>query len=157
MSGMPWAVAGATLAFVGTSIWITVVDFNEFRIPNFASALIAVIGAAVVASVSPEVLGSHILSALSGFVLFWGTGWIMWRRRRVEYLGLGDAKLFAAGLLWVGPWGAASVVLIAASTALLFAALPVLTRNGKIQRKVPFGPFLCIGIYVVWLYGPIGV
>ena len=66
-------------------------------------------------------------------------------------LGIGDAKLFGAGAMWVGILGLPSVLLVAALTGIAYAVIA--KRHAK---RVPFGPFIGVGVLTVWLYGPIG-
>jgi leader peptidase (prepilin peptidase)/N-methyltransferase len=68
----------------------------------------------------------------------------LWRRRRgVEGLGLGDAKLAGAAGAWVGAWELATVALVAAPAAIAAALL-----RGEPARPIPFGPFLALGFWV---------
>jgi leader peptidase (prepilin peptidase)/N-methyltransferase len=74
------------------------------------------------------------------------------RLRGRDGLGEGDAKLLAAGGAWVGlaalPW----VMIGGASLALGYAGylrLRGVALSGT--TKIPFGPFLAAGIWIVWL------
>jgi leader peptidase (prepilin peptidase)/N-methyltransferase len=71
---------------------------------------------------------------------------------------LGDAKLLAASGAWVSWTGLPSVVLIAALAGLVFAVIRA-RRGGGIEAaaRVPFGTFLCLGTWIVWLYGPLQI
>ncbi|QLH39834.1 MAG: prepilin peptidase [Defluviicoccus sp.] len=80
-----------------------------------------------------------------------------WLRHR-DGLGLGDAKLLAAGGAWVSWWGLPTVVLLAAVTALLVALVRrALGDRSVVGQRLAFGPELCLGIWLVWLYGPLTV
>lgn len=71
-------------------------------------------------------------------------------------LGLGDAKLAAAAGAWVGPWGLPTALVIATFGAL--GALVLLRAAGRrlaLSAPIPFGPALCLGLWLDWLYGPI--
>ena len=101
---------------------------------------------------------SHILT--TQFFGFVGLGAIFWAIRyfgeiafKKEAMGFGDVK-FAAMAGWVLGWdiGLVSMFLAFLSATLLFA---VLIPTGVINRKqqVPFGPFICIGIWLGLLGG----
>lgn len=76
-------------------------------------------------------------------------------RRRAE-LGLGDAKLFAAAGAWLSLEGLPSVMVWASCAALLGVLVAIHLRQPvEATTRVPFGPFLAFGFWVVWLYGPI--
>jgi prepilin signal peptidase PulO-like enzyme (type II secretory pathway) len=70
--------------------------------------------------------------------------------RGQDGLGRGDAKLLAAGGAWCGWLGLPWIVLIASGSGLAFAgALTLLGRRPA--GMMPFGPFLALGIALVWL------
>ena len=69
-------------------------------------------------------------------------------------LGLGDAKLAALGGAWLGPGGiAAAMALAVVSGALVGSAARLSGRLGP-REPFPFGPFIALGIWLVWLTGP---
>ncbi|MEO1554139.1 MAG: A24 family peptidase [Pseudomonadota bacterium] len=100
----------------------------------------------------------HLETALSGAVLgyFLVAGLaLIWRRMRgYEGIGLGDAKLLAAGGAWVGILGLPLILLVASGTGLL-AALTVSqkSRSGGDRVAIVFGPYLALGIWTVWCLG----
>jgi leader peptidase (prepilin peptidase)/N-methyltransferase len=75
-------------------------------------------------------------------------------------LGLGDVKLLAAAGAWISWDGLPSVLFIASVTALAACLILWLLdlrprlRLGSDER-IPFGIFLAIGLWIVWLHGPI--
>jgi leader peptidase (prepilin peptidase) / N-methyltransferase len=124
-----------------------------FDVVTFPVLVIGLIGAWVL---SPERIIDHGIGAAIGFAGFVSIGACYKGLRHRPGLGFGDAKLLAAAGAWVGWQGLPSVVLIAAAGALL-AVLAGRIGGLKIhaQTKVPFGAFLCLGLWIVWLYGPI--
>lgn len=94
---------------------------------------------------------SAILGALIGYGLISGLA-LYWRRSRgYEGIGLGDAKLLAAGGAWVGATLLPVILLIASSFGLLFAlTVSKKPRHGGVRVAVPFGPALCFGIWAAW-------
>ncbi|MGH7111780.1 MAG: prepilin peptidase, partial [Stellaceae bacterium] len=82
--------------------------------------------------------------------------WIYKKTRGGDGLGGGDAKLFAAAGAWVGALALPSVILVAALSALLAAALLRLAGVRLTARSaIPFGPFLALALWLVWLLGPL--
>ncbi len=73
-----------------------------------------------------------------------------------EGMGMGDAKLLSAAGAWLGATALPQVVLLAAVAALAAAAA---LRLGGVrlhaQSALPFGPFLALAIWLVWLAGPL--
>lgn len=98
------------------------------------------------------------LGAMAGYGLIAGLRWFWVRRRGVEAIGLGDAKMLGAGGAWVGADGLPVILLIASGSALLVLALSGRLKSG---RAVPFGVFLALGIWGTWCFAasfvPIGV
>jgi leader peptidase (prepilin peptidase)/N-methyltransferase len=73
-----------------------------------------------------------------------------------EGLGGGDAKLLAASGAWLGATTLPQVVLLAALSALAAAACLRLAgiRLG-VHSALPFGPFLALATWALWLFSPI--
>lgn len=149
-----WVLLLSTL-LASLCVYLSVVDFRYLRIPNVVNALILLTGVGAVALTDLSLLGPHALTAFAGFGVFWLIGEMLYRRTGTEYLGLGDAKLFGAGLMWVGPLGAPSALLLASLSALAFAVSRQRFKKTLRKQSVPFGPFLAFGIFMTWIFGPI--
>jgi leader peptidase (prepilin peptidase)/N-methyltransferase len=98
----------------------------------------------------------HVVGVVAGVAFLYAVGSVYRRLRHRDGLGFGDAKLFGAAGAWLGWQGLPSVLLYAAMTALLV----VLFRRAlgtmiDWDTKIAFGSYLCIGTWIVWLYGPI--
>jgi leader peptidase (prepilin peptidase)/N-methyltransferase len=73
-----------------------------------------------------------------------------------EGLGGGDAKLLAASGAWLGAAVLPEVILFAALSALTAAAcLRLAGLRLGIHSALPFGPFLALATWVLWLWGPL--
>jgi leader peptidase (prepilin peptidase) / N-methyltransferase len=132
-------------------------DAREFVLPDFLTLPLTLAGLAVGWALDPASLPDRAVGAAAGFFLVILLRWAYWRLRRREGIGLGDAKLLAAAGAWVSWEGLPSVVLLAALFGLGFALILHWRKGGvSLADRVPFGTFLCIGIWIVWLYGPLG-
>lgn len=92
-----------------------------------------------------------LVGAIMGYALIAGLA-LFWRRAKgYEGIGLGDAKLLAAGGAWIGGFGLPIVLLIASVTGLV-AALIVsqMARLSQDRPAIVFGPYLALGIWAVW-------
>lgn len=94
---------------------------------------------------------SAVLGAVIGYAAIAGLAYAWRRWRGYEGIGLGDAKLLAAG----GAWGGATmlpVILFLASFSGLIVALITSLRSQSTKHRValPFGPCLAFGIWIVW-------
>jgi leader peptidase (prepilin peptidase)/N-methyltransferase len=96
------------------------------------------------------------IGAAAGYAFFCLVGVAYRRLRGRAGLGGGDAKLLAAAGAWVAWQGLPSVVLLGALTSF---AVPLGQRLGgralRLDARIPFGPGLCLGLWLVWLYGPL--
>lgn len=110
-------------------------DVTSYRIPNWISAalIVAFFPAALVAGQSMSQIGVQgavgVAALVAGMIMF-AAGWI----------GGGDAKLFAAVGLWLGPQAMAPFVLV---TALAGGALAVFLLNLRAdwaRALLPTGP-----------------
>lgn len=104
----------------------------------------------------PERILDHLAGAVLGFLALFAIDLAYRRLRHRQGLGLGDAKLLAGIGAWVAWQGLASVVLLAALSGLVFALLG--RSRGRPMHwleKLPFAPHLCLGAWLVWLYGPL--
>lgn len=97
-----------------------------------------------------------VLGAIAGYGAFTVVSWCYRRLRGRDGLGGGDAVLLAAAGSWVGLWGLPSVVLVAAVSGLC-EALVKYCLVGTLRRDsvLAFGPHLCLGSWLIWLYGPL--
>ena len=69
-------------------------------------------------------------------------------------LGLGDAKLAALGGAWLGPGGIAAAMALAVVSGALVGSTARLSGRLGPREPFPFGPFIALGIWLVWLTGP---
>ncbi len=98
--------------------------------------------------------GLSVLGAIIGYGVIAALA-LYWRRiREYEGIGLGDAKLLAAGGAWVGPFGLPIILLIASGLGIISAlTVSQKTRKGDVSTAIAFGPCLCFAIWVVWCVG----
>lgn len=156
-----WPTAG----FGWVLLALAVIDARHFILPDVLTLPLIPAGLAVAWWLDPGggfdgSLLHHTLGAALGFLGFAVLAWGYRRLRGREGLGLGDAKLLAAAGAWVSWSGLGSVLLWAAPLALV-VALAAGVIQGTLSEKLagrsalPFGPFLALGIWLTWLYGPI--
>jgi leader peptidase (prepilin peptidase) / N-methyltransferase len=137
---------------------LAVTDYETFLLPDALTYAAIVMGLGIAAVTESGALVDRILGALSGFICFALTTVLYRRLRGRDGLGLGDAKLLAGIGAWVSWEGLPSVVLIGAVSALLFVAVMMRRQPGfSGEMRIPFGTFLAIGGWIVWLYGPLGI
>lgn len=148
----------ASCALGWTLLALAAIDWRHQLLPDPLTALLIVAGLAVAYTLGGGALAHHAIGAAAGFAALALIRMAYSALRGREGLGLGDAKLAAAAGAWVSWTGLASVVLIAALAALAVALVGAL-RGAELRpdSRLPFGPYLALGTWLVWLYGPIAI
>lgn len=139
-----------------TLLALSAIDWRTYTLPDRLTLPLIPAGLAVIAAVDPDRLTSHVSGTVIGFAAFAGLAYAYRALRGRDGLGLGDAKLFAAAGAWLGWQALPSVVLIGAATA-LGLAIAGRCLGGTIawSQRLAFGPHLALGLWVVWLHGPL--
>ncbi|ASY70281.1 prepilin peptidase [Sinorhizobium fredii] len=144
-----------TLVFAILMVQLTVIALIDARrsiIPDVCNALLGLTGVA-----AHWLLGSFdVLRIVTGAVVFGGTfalaRAVHFRARGQVGLGLGDVKMAAAAGCWITIASFPLFLAIASLSALLFVLAMLPVWKGALQkRRVPFGPFLALGLALSWL------
>jgi leader peptidase (prepilin peptidase) / N-methyltransferase len=161
-----WAPGGGASVFLmaATAVlgWqlllIAIVDGENFWLPDILTLPLIATGLVVALCVSWNVALSHLIGAVVGFGGLWLVGWLYKAIRKRDGLGGGDPFLFAGAGAWVGWVGLPGVLLWACAVGLsLVFGMLVVRRKVSGTEKLPFGVFLAVGIWLTWLYGPLGL
>ncbi len=152
---LTWTIATAALGW--QLLLIALIDAENFWLPDeLTLPLIAtgLIASAVLATGWPV---DQIIGAVAGFVSLWLLAEVYRRVRGRQGLGGGDPILFAGAGAWVGWQGLPSVLLWACAAGFSMVLTLLITRRRvSATDRLPFGTFLAIGVWLTWLYGPIG-
>ncbi|MBL8549591.1 MAG: prepilin peptidase [Hyphomonadaceae bacterium] len=130
---------------------VAVADVRTYRIPDWLNALIILSGLA-----ATWLLGRDLIAALigvaAGYAALWLVNFLFRAVRGKDGLGLGDAKLLAGAGAWLGWHALPFVVLTASILGLAYVGLDRLRgRAFDGARKLPFGPYLCLGVFAMWI------
>ena len=144
-------------AFGWTLLALAAIDQRHLVLPDVLVAPLVPAGLAVAYLTAPDALLDHALGVAAGFLSFAAVRLVYHRVRGKEGLGWGDAKLLAAAGAWLSWQALPSVVLVSAIAALAAALLARRWRGEALSpsTRVAFGPYLCLGTWLVWLYGPL--
>jgi leader peptidase (prepilin peptidase)/N-methyltransferase len=165
MLGLAAAVAAtAAQVFAGPEAWVAAglgwvllalarIDLAHGLLPDVLTLPLAVAGLAVAGLQDPARLPDAALGAAAGFAALALVGWAYRRWRGRDGLGLGDAKLLGAGGAWLGAAALPLTVCLAATAALVtvLAARVTGRRFEDADQAIPFGPFLCLAVWIVFL------
>ncbi|HLJ64238.1 MAG TPA: A24 family peptidase, partial [Stellaceae bacterium] len=153
---LPADQLGASCALGWCLLALAVIDARHFLLPDVLTLPLIPAGLVLSALDDPAMLLPHAIGAGAGFAVFVLIGALYRRLRHRDGIGLGDAKLLAAAGAWISWEGLPSAVLLAC----LASGAWLLLDSGKRQRitldaRIPLGPGLCLGTWLVWLYGPL--
>jgi leader peptidase (prepilin peptidase)/N-methyltransferase len=150
------ALLWATCMLGWTLLALAAADLKYFLLPDFLTLPLILGGLTAAWLLAPTGLAASVIGGAAGYLFVVILRELYRRVRHREGMGMGDAKLLAASGAWVAWQGLPSVVLLAAVTGLVYALLRF-GRNGSLAltNHMPFGAFLCLGTWIVWLYGPL--
>jgi leader peptidase (prepilin peptidase)/N-methyltransferase len=149
-------VIAATCVFGWMLLLLAVIDWRVQLLPDVITFPLLITGLAVNYVLVQDRLTDHLIGAIAGFTIFALAALAYRLLRGREGLGLGDAKLLAGIGAWVSWTGLPTVVLWGSIFGLVVAlARAALGGSLKLSDRLPFGTFLAIGGWLVWLYGPL--
>ena len=128
------------------------IDARSWLLPDLLTLPLVVAGLVAAWAFEPAGLAGRALGAALGYLALRAVALAYRALRGREGLGAGDAKLLAAAGAWVGARALPQVILLAALAGLLAALCLRLagTRLGP-NSALPFGPFLALATWLVWL------
>lgn len=165
---VPDLVLPGMLVLGWTLIALAIIDARTFVLPDVLTIPLIAIGIVHAALVEPAAAAAaeerlaaasgSAAAALAAFAFMAVVAWAFRAVRRIEGLGLGDAKLLAAAGAWVGLEALPTVLLLAAVGAL--AGTVIVHRVSRTAAPVltaplPFGPYLAGAAWIAALYGPL--
>jgi leader peptidase (prepilin peptidase) / N-methyltransferase len=134
---------------------LSAIDYVSFRLPDAITLPMIAAGLALAALLEWQPAVEWRLAATAaGYAIVYALDWVYLKVRGRQGIGLGDAKLLAVAGAWLGPDGLAPTLLYACCGALIFVAIRTIAHKPMSAREaLPFGPFLAIAIWLVWIYG----
>ncbi|MEZ5936589.1 MAG: A24 family peptidase [Hyphomonadaceae bacterium] len=148
-----YLAAGALLAL--GLCWGSVIDIDRMMLPDAITLGLAGVGLAVSLAGGSHAFVSSAIGCAVGLLVSLGLAEGYRRLRGRDGLGGGDIKLLAAAGAWLGWEGLPAAVLIATSAAIVFilGGAALRRRRPDAAGQIAFGPFIAVGIWVVWLGG----
>jgi leader peptidase (prepilin peptidase)/N-methyltransferase len=132
---------------------ITFIDIDRQIIPDKLTVPGFILGLALV-------FGFHFLSwkqVLSGILLpgpsLWLLGLGATALLKKEALGFGDVKLLMMAGVFLGFWGVLLSLFLGAVSAVVFLAGGSAMKRLDLRDRIPFGPFIALGIIVYVYFG----
>lgn len=158
LSRVPSGYAVPTAILAGLLASLAAFDVRSFVLPNELTLLLAVAGLTVGLALDRGALSMHVASMIIASCTLLAIRSAYREVRGRDGLGMGDVKLLGASGAWLTAPELPTVVMIGAGAALLYGiVLAYLGGREVASEPVPFGAFLCLGIWLTWLFGPITI
>ncbi len=141
----------ATTLLAALLALVTIIDLRTMRIPDVLNAALVVSGLAVNWILHRTIVDA-LVGAVAGYAAIYALNAVYRALRGGDGMGMGDAKLLAGAGAWLGWVGLPFVALLGSAVGIIFVAIQRLRgRTLHARDALAFGPFLCVGIFVVWL------
>mgnify|MGYP001269584821 FL=1 len=147
---LPWA----GLPLIALLLPLVVIDFDHMWLPEPLCRWGVLVGLAMSATAGVSVFVQHLIATVLALLALEGLSALAERLVGKPALGLGDAKLAAMGGAWLGLWGIGLAMGLAVLAGAVVGGLARITGRLAPQQPFPFGPFIALGIWLVWLMGP---
>ena len=141
-------------------IVLTIIDIKEMILPNSLTfygscvgLILAIVNNSSINNFSNLIFMQYIYAyfvALLGFYIFCIVVQFILNK---PAFGFGDAKLFAMSGAWLGLSGLEVVITLSFLIGGIFSLIGLSTRFIKRGDYIPFGPFICLSILLVWKLG----
>ena len=139
-------------------IMIFFIDLENFIIPD--SLNFVIMGLAIIKNFFPNFntslvhdINQSLIGGIIGYLTIWLIIFLYKAIKKIDGMGLGDAKLMAGiGLLF--GWQSIPLVLFISSILGLVFVIPSLINKQKNMRsEIPFGPFIIISALIYFVIG----
>jgi leader peptidase (prepilin peptidase)/N-methyltransferase len=150
------AALPAFLYLAAVGVALTMIDLDVQRLPDVLTLPSYPVGLALLGTAAAvDSAGGHYVRALVGMAALFGFYGVVWFVYPAG-MGLGDVKLSGVVGLYLGWLGWGELVVGAFSAFLVGAVVSVtivLIRGGGRKTKVPFGPFMLLGVLIATFAG----
>lgn len=130
---------GLQVLLISALLCALVIDAESYWLPDECHFAVGVCAVLLMGIQSLDAY-AHLVAALFSYLFIYLLRFLFLRLRNVEAIGLGDAKLLAALMLWLGFKALPPILLLSSIGGIVFA---IVTRR-KFTHKIPFGPFLIL-------------
>lgn len=149
-------ISWISILFGWVLLTVAIIDLRWLWLPNALTLPLGLAGLLTTWMVRPSGMLDHLIGAAAGYTVLAMAAWAYRRHRGREGLGTGDPRLFGAIGAWVGWQGLGTVLLCAGIGGMLHLLMQARTgRPIRLTTRLSFGSYLCLGAWLVWLYGPL--
>ena len=134
------------------------IDLENFIIPDSLSFSVMTI--ALLKNFLPNFntnfiheINQSIIGGMVGYLSIWLIIYLYKVIKKIEGMGLGDAKLMAGIGLLFGWQSVPFVLFVSAILGLIFVLPSLLNKQKNMRSEIPFGPFIITACLIYFIYG----
>ena len=98
-------------------------------------------------------INQSIIGGMVGYSIIWLIIYLYKMIKKIEGMGLGDAKLMAGIGLLFGWQSVLFVLFISALLGLIFVLPSLINKQKNMRSEIPFGPFIIAACLIYFTYG----
>ena len=139
-------------------IIIFFIDLENFIIPD--SLNFSVMAIALIKNFLPNFntsfiheINQSIIGGMVGYLSIWLIIYLYKVIKKIEGMGMGDAKLMAGIGLLFGWQSVPFVLFVSAILGLIFVLPSLLNKKKNMRSEIPFGPFIIAACLIYFIYG----
>lgn len=139
-------------------IIIFFIDLENFIIPdslNFSVMALALFKNFLPISNTSFIheINQSIIGGMVGYSIIWLIIYLYKMIKKIEGMGMGDAKLMAGIGLLFGWQSVPFVLFVSAILGLVFVLPSLLNKQKNMRSEIPFGPFIIAACLIYFTYG----
>ena len=141
--------------FLSSLVVIFFTDLNEYLILDIFTLPLSVIGfilSALILNPFNVMVADSFAGLIIGFSVFYLIRWFFYKYKKIEGMGLGDAKLMIMIGAWLGLKSILFVMFFSSVTALIVAIPLTIIKKDK-RYPIPYGCFITLAAYLYILIG----
>ena len=141
--------------FLSSLVIIFFTDLNEYLILDIFTLPLSVIGfilSALILNPFNVMVADSFAGLIIGFSVFYLIRWFFYKYKKIEGMGLGDAKLMMMIGAWLGLKSILFVMFFSSLTALIVAVPLTIIKKDK-RYPIPYGCFITLAAYLYILIG----
>lgn len=141
--------------FLSSLLIIFFTDLNDYLILDVITYPVSLIGLGLaIFEYNPFniLLIDSVLGLIAGYSIFYLIRWFFFKFKKIEGMGLGDAKLMMMIGAWLGLKSILFVMLFSSITALI-VAIPITVIKKNKRYPIPYGCFITIAAIFYTLIG----
>ena len=157
-----YLIFGISLSFLFSTLFTSALiltfmtDLKHFLIFDVVTLPLAIIGVIVsLLNINPYETNfiNSLIGGLTGYVIIFFIRWIYFKLRKVEGMGLGDAKLFLMLGTWLGIHSLLFILLISSVLGSIIGITIIIFGKKSRDAHIPYGCFIVIAAFAYIFVG----